>query len=415
MALGVVGPSNATGRAGTRYRFGFVMEYTIGHVTFAKAMQRAVAEDPTVEAEWYFVEPAGSGFPATVPPFSLNYTLRTSATARRLVGRGSDLDALFMHTQTLGLFFLRVLRRLPTVISTDATPRNLDEIGAAYGHEQGGQMAEELKRRLMSAILQGAAAVMPWSDWARRSMIDDYGVAPERCHLVRPGVDVAFWGGPRRGGHAGGVSPSDAGSPAEGSPVGGGEPGGHPAPQPRKPLRLVFVGGDFRRKGGDDLLAAVSALRGEGRPVECDIVTKSQVPVMPGVRAHLDLSPGDPALRDLVAGADVFVLPTRADALGWAIVEAMAAGTAVVSSRSGAIPEVVREGRTGLLVGPGDRAGLIGALRALADDRGLCRRMGEEGARVAAEEFDLSTNGRRVLDLLKSVARPARSCEPARA
>jgi glycosyltransferase involved in cell wall biosynthesis len=398
-----VNPGNAAGREDARYRFGFVMEYTIGHVTFVKAMQRAVAEDPTVEAEWYLVEPAGSGFPATLPPISRNYTLRTSATARRLVGRGPDLDALFMHTQTLGLFFLRVLRRLPTVISADATPRNMDEIGAAYRHEQGGQLAEELKRRLMCAILQRAAAVMPWSDWARCSMIEDYGVAPERCHLVRPGVDVAFWGARRSGGHAGAGSPEGAGSQT--GP--GALPGGR-VPGEGRPLRLVFVGGDFSRKGGGDLLAAVAALREEGRSVECDVVTKSRVPATPGVRAHRDLSPGDPALRDLVAAADVFVLPSRADALGWAIVEAMAAGVAVVSTRSGAIPEVVREGRTGLLVSPGDRSALVGALRALADDPSLCRRMGAEGARVAAEEFDLSTNGRSVLDLLKSVASPAR-------
>ncbi len=365
-----------------RYRFGFAMEHTLGHVTFARALQKVVAEDDQVEAEWFLVEPQGRGLAARTPVLSRNYTLRTSATARAMVGRGRRLDALLLHTQTLGLFFWPLMGRVPTVISTDATPLNIDAVGAAYGHAQAGTLVEGVKRRLTGSLFRRAAWLVPWSEWAERSLVHDYAVAPERCRVVQPGVDVAWW--------AAGRAPAPVGD--EGTGAGGAE------------VSVVFVGGDFERKGGNDLLAAVGELRRQGLAVRCDLVTRQELPDQPGVRVHRGLRPGDPALRDLVARADIFALPTRGDALGLAIVEAMAAGVPVVSTEVAAIPEVVRPG-TGLLVPPGDVAALVQALRHLVVSPGLRRQMGREAHAVAAREHDLSRSGRALLDLLKAAVR----------
>jgi glycosyltransferase involved in cell wall biosynthesis len=72
--------------------------------------------------------------------------------------------------------------------------------------------------------------------------------------------------------------------------------------------------------------------------------------------------------RDLYAGIDVALLPTRREGFGLAALEAMACGLPLVASRVGAIPEIVRDGENGLLVAPGDSNALGDALERLASD-----------------------------------------------
>ncbi len=122
------------------------------------------------------------------------------------------------------------------------------------------------------------------------------------------------------------------------------------------------------------------------------------------MRAHRHLDQGDPRLRALFAAADVFVLPTAGETMGFAIIEAMAAGLPVISTRVGAVPEVVDDGTTGILVPPGDVAALTGALKRLAEHPELRREMGAAGRRRARQLFDERVNGPRVLELLKTAA-----------
>jgi glycosyltransferase involved in cell wall biosynthesis len=89
----------------------------------------------------------------------------------------------------------------------------------------------------------------------------------------------------------------------------------------------------------------------------------------------------------LLAAADLFVLPSRDDAFPTVLLEAQAAGVAVVASRAGGIPEIVEDGATGLLVPPGDAAALARALSALLADPAARRRLAEAGRRRAEESF----------------------------
>jgi glycosyltransferase involved in cell wall biosynthesis len=92
--------------------------------------------------------------------------------------------------------------------------------------------------------------------------------------------------------------------------------------------------------------------------------------------------------RPLYAGADVVVVPsTRPDPLPNAALEAAAAGCCVVASRHGGLPEIVRDGETGLLVAPGDPVDLAGALRRLADDPDLGRRLGSAARADVSRRF----------------------------
>ena len=171
------------------------------------------------------------------------------------------------------------------------------------------------------------------------------------------------------------------------------------------PVRLLFVGGAFGRKGGADLLAAVESVQGD---VELDLVTTER-PEVDGarfpIRIHRGLRPQSDELLRLYREADIFVLPARGDCLPQAIAEAMACGLPVVSTTVGAIPEMVVDGETGLLVTPGSPARLAEAISRLAGDRALRQAMGRAGLQVARRDHDMCRNNRSVLDLMAAVAK----------
>jgi glycosyltransferase involved in cell wall biosynthesis len=83
--------------------------------------------------------------------------------------------------------------------------------------------------------------------------------------------------------------------------------------------------------------------------------------------------------RALLPQIDVLVVPSRTDGAPLVVLEAMAAGTPVVSSRVGGIPEQIGDGEDGLLVGPGDLGGFVAAIRMLLEDPGLRGRLAMGG------------------------------------
>ncbi|MBK3773631.1 glycosyltransferase, partial [Azospirillum brasilense] len=95
-------------------------------------------------------------------------------------------------------------------------------------------------------------------------------------------------------------------------------------------------------------------------------------------------------LTALYAAADLMVWPAVNEAYGMALLEAQAAGLPVVAGRTGGVPDVVRDGVTGLLPPVGDAEAFAAAVRALLDDPGKRRRFGEAARRIAVEEHDLS-------------------------
>jgi glycosyltransferase involved in cell wall biosynthesis len=95
-------------------------------------------------------------------------------------------------------------------------------------------------------------------------------------------------------------------------------------------------------------------------------------------------------VADLLAACDVFVLPSRREGLGVAALEAMALARPVVASRVGGLAEAVEDGRTGLLVGPGDTAALAAALARLLREPELRARLGAAGPARVAEDHSVS-------------------------
>ncbi|MFZ0699050.1 MAG: glycosyltransferase family 4 protein [Thermoplasmata archaeon] len=162
------------------------------------------------------------------------------------------------------------------------------------------------------------------------------------------------------------------------------------------PLRILYVGRiDTEQKGLEDLLRAIAEL---GRATEVSLRVVGEdwgaAPTLRILSRRLGIesvvvwtgvvSPA--ALREEYASADLFVLPSRFEPFGIVLLEAMASGLPVIATRVGGIPEVVTDGRTGVLVPPRDPSALAAALGRLANDSELRTHMGNEG-RARAMEF----------------------------
>lgn len=354
-----------------------LIEQTLGNITYSRNLQSAWSSiNSDLEPHWLEIP-----FEITHPwqsriPFYTNWSIRASWRARQQLNRlpARDMDVLFFHTQVMSLFSVDLMRRIPTVISLDATPCNMAELGAEYYSKPKfltGQLFEALKLRLNRQALQAATALVPFSHWASRSLINDYGVNPERIHVLPPGVDVAGWAAPPRQPHDG-------------------------------PLRILFAGGDFVRKGGP-LLLDVWRQHFRDR-AELHIVTYGGVEPEPGVYVYTWMKPNSPQLKELFAQSDLFVLPTWADTIGWVFAEAGAARLPVVTTNLAGIPEIVQQGESGLLFPRGDGQALTQALAQVIDNFELRAAMGNRGHEIVNQNFNAQKNIRRLMDLLSQCA-----------
>ena len=187
------------------------------------------------------------------------------------------------------------------------------------------------------------------------------------------------------------------------------------------PLRLLCVARLIEQKGLAHLLLACARLLREGRELACDIIGAPELPLYAGCwqrlqTLHRRLGLGErvrflgPQPFDAVlaahARADLFVLPCviardgSRDITPNALIEAMASGLPVISTRMEPIPEIVDHDHDGLLVEPGDSRALSRAVAALADDYPRRLRLGRAARAKVAERFDIHRNGARLTRLL---------------
>jgi glycosyltransferase involved in cell wall biosynthesis len=370
-------------------RVGFLMEQTLGHVTYARNLQTAFAVEERLRPVWLPVSFSPGGalrwLPGPARSWAVRGSLQAYATLRR-AGGPSRFDAVLFHTQSVALLAPLLARRVPVILSLDATPLNFDRVGLQYGHRaRPGSPAERVKQALYRRVFRSAAALTTWSQWAKDSLRDDYGVDPNLVTVIHPGVDLALFpfGAARRA-----------------------------FDRDERPVRILFVGGDFARKGGPLLLACMR----DGLAARCElhVVTTQPVPPAPNVHVYHGLGPNDPRLLDLYRQADIFALPTYADCLAVVLAEAMAAGLPIVTTAVGAQAEAVQDGRSGFVVPPGDVTALGRALARLADDPVLRWAMGRAGREIAEARFDARTNAARLVDVIAGGIERARRARDAR-
>jgi glycosyltransferase involved in cell wall biosynthesis len=174
--------------------------------------------------------------------------------------------------------------------------------------------------------------------------------------------------------------------------------------EPKEEKIVLFAARNDPVKGADILLDAVPLVRQEVpeatfwmfgyKPDE-----RTKLPE--GVLCH-DFVPKEELLQRYHQ-ADLCVVPSRWDNSPNTVYEAMAAGKAVVASRVGGIPEIVAEGRSGLLVPPGSSEALVQAIIAVLSDKDKCVHMGSYGRKRIQRLAELETNVNRRLKVYHQI------------
>jgi glycosyltransferase involved in cell wall biosynthesis len=243
--------------------------------------------------------------------------------------------------------------------------------------------SQQIKRalRFEKKVYDGLDLIMPMSDWLRDSFMSDFDQSPEKVVTVGAGANLER---------------------IPDAPVRDVEPGR---------ARFLFVGGDFQRKGGPELLDAFAQLRSQQPEAELWLVGPSErsVPSQPGVRlqgfVRRDTLEGESEMDRLYRRATAFVMPSRYEPFGIALLEAMAYGLPCVAADTCAMPEIVAHGSTGFVTPVGDADALAQELRTLAENPELGMQMGAAGRERLLERYTWDAVARRMIDAIG--ARPS--------
>ena len=203
-------------------------------------------------------------------------------------------------------------------------------------------------RRMERDLYGGTNCNFVSSGFAAESLHDDYGIPESRVEVVHSGTNIA--------------------------PAG--------PPEPKNGRVILFVGVDWERKGGPELVAAFREVRRNIPEARLWIVGCSPAVSEPGVEILGRLSTD--RVADCYRQADVFCLPSRIDPSASVLAEAASYGLPVVATPVGGNPERVLDGVSGFLCVPGQLAERLGRL---LNDSELRREFGEAGRKMASERF----------------------------
>lgn len=363
------------------YQVGFLMEQNAGHLTNYRNLRATLEAHPHQElkAVWHelsYSRPGGriERWGARLPHASAYVTGNARMVYEYRRALRHRHNAVFTNSWA-AVFAAGQMRQIPTVIDFDSTPRQIDRM-TAYGGPVDSEIVATAKHRLHVRAYQRARMLHAWSSWAKESVVREYGVPEERVVVNPPGVDLDFF------------------RPEPGRRTARGE----------GRCRVLFVGGDFRRKGGHLLLEWLAHQPPD--KVELHVVTREVVPAMPGLTVHSDVQANSLKLLQLYRSADVFVLPSLGECFGIATVEAMAVGLPVVTSDVGGTADIVEPGRNGFIVRSGDLDDLSTALGALVEDPARRHAMGSLSRQIASKRFDARHNALRTADLILGLLRP---------
>lgn len=157
---------------------------------------------------------------------------------------------------------------------------------------------------------------------------------------------------------------------------------------------ILFVGKDWERKGGPELVEAFLEVLKVHPDAHLTIAGARPVLNVPNCSILGSVPLGQLAYH--YASASVFCLPSRVEPFGVAFLEAMMHRLPIVATHVEAVPDMVKEGITGHLVAPGDVNGLARALSGLLSDPDRCQRYGESGYRHVVETYTWDRVGQRL-------------------
>jgi starch synthase len=374
----------------------FVNSGILGHASVASLVRDAIERDPRIEATHVdMARPLGARervrravlcarpFGATNLDLArwrseLHSGLLAADRIRALLEQEPrGFDVLHFHTQATAYASLGLMSTIPSIVSLDITQHLASlEVPPALRFTYRPNVVHD------GAVFKRAAAIVSTSRWAaddlRRGYPGSAGKVTVLPYPVRLEHGDAAWIDERR---------RRAGASAE----------------------FLFVGGDFPRKGGPELLRAWE----EGTfspPHRLTLVTDwpldgRRIPA--GVEVRRGVRPYTPVWRDVWRRADVFVMPARAEAFGMVYQEAAAAGVPAIATRINAVPEIVDDGVTGVLVPPGDSRALVEAMRALAASPDRRRALGASARSRMEAAATIDRYGAALAALVRRIARRA--------
>ena len=300
---------------------------------------------------------------------------------------GPSFDRRFAHTDLVHCteHLLLPLRQVPTVLT-------VHDVVYLRHPEWHLPMNRWFLRLAMPHFVREAQAIIAVSEFTKQDVVKLLGADPAKVRVVHEGVDPRF----------------------------------HPIrhPETLSELRaryrlqapfILYVGAIEPRKNLPLLLRAYAALCREpgfkhqlviagGKGWLFDEVFDTASALGLGERVTFTGHVPDRDLPALYAAADIFAFPAFFEGFGLPPLEAMACGTPVVSSDAASLPEVV--GKAGLLVSPHDEGAWVDALRRLAGDADLHRRLTAEGI-AQAHRFTWQQTAQRTVEVYRSVAERA--------
>ncbi len=265
----------------------------------------------------------------------------------------------------------------------------ISKIGFSFTAHAQDFMVDVGSDELLREMCREAAFVVAVSDYSRELLVQKCPDAEGKIHRIYNGIDLRkFQTRPLR--------------------------------SPTLP-RILSIGRLIEFKGFRDLIAACAELKKRTVQFECEIIGEGplrgalqEAITAAGLDGIVRLSgalPQEEVVRRL-ADCDVFALACivnregASDILPTVILEAIATARPIVSTRLAAVPEIVRDGESGLLVAPGDVKGLANALELLLRDPQLRARFGAAGRRNVEAKFDVDKTAAQLLELVEAAAVP---------
>jgi glycosyltransferase involved in cell wall biosynthesis len=273
-------------------------------------------------------------------PEPLTFSLRA---LRALRGRRADFDIVH-DNQVLAYGMLRIPRLGLPLVTSIHHPISVDrriEIAAATGLARFGKRRWYSFVRMQGRVARRVGPVLTGSQSSREDICRDFRVPADRVRVIPLGVDTRLF---------------------------------HPRPAPRVPGRIVAVASaDSPLKGVATLLRAFAKFTTErdavltlvGKPTPDGPTDRLTAELALGDRVRFVSGISDTELAELMASAELAVVPSLYEGFSLPAVEYMASGTPLIATRTGALPEVV--GDAAMLVTPGDPEELAVALRRLHD------------------------------------------------
>lgn len=352
-------------------RFLFLLSRVLGGKTFSGQLMRALEKVNGLRPHFVFLEEDDYGRHADKIPAA-------NRLSRFLVGTEilkwklrlqppPPCDAVFVQSFELLPACAVLDPRLPAVLAHDSTNivsyRLLRDQFPSWRASLACWGKSALTRPLYARALRRVKAFLPRTRWCAESLVNDYGVDPDRIRVAPAGLDTSEW------------------SPAPQAPQG----------RQDDPPTLLFVGDDFERKGGPflvDLFTRYLYPRARLRLISRSPALKERR-WPPGVELRQDYGPGRRLeLLEEFRAAGIFVFPTRKEHMGQALAEAAAAGLPIVATGVGGTSQVVRHGENGFLMPYGATTGeWARAILDLLDHPEKRLRMGRAGRDLAEREF----------------------------